>query len=149
VKSYVVEILVKINRKKLRKMILQELILIGEPKGPSKFSLEDQDFAGALRRFASLDYPESQIEVNLSDAGVDISSAYGVFPPVTLKTSGDETSRGGIGTMYVSGPGGLSGRFQASFGFGRNQTLYAFEVAAREILARLHGQSSPNDEYYY
>tara|TARA_R100000030_G_scaffold7524_1_gene5273 strand:+ start:1172 stop:1582 length:411 start_codon:yes stop_codon:yes gene_type:complete len=136
---------VKLNRKKLRKMILQELILVGAPRSPSKFNEDDEDFARALRQFAR-HYPESQITIDLSGNGVGIVSASGAFPPVTLKTSGvDYTSRDN--TIYISGPGGLSGQFGDSFRSGGN--LSGVEVAARVILARLHGSDSPEDEFYY
>ena len=139
----------KINRNQLRKMILQELILIGAPKAPSKFSLEDQDFAHSLQRFASRDYPESQIEIDLSDRGVGISSSSGAFPPVTLRTFGPEYDHqhidgynSSMATIYVSGPGGLSGQFQGIPASRTQQRpVYAYEVAAKEILARLHHNS--------
>ena len=82
----------KLNRKQLRKMILQELILVGAPRSPSKFNEDDEDFASALRFFARQSYPESQITIDLSDRGVGITSASGAFPPVTLKTSGVDSN---------------------------------------------------------
>ena len=135
----------KLNRKKLRKMILQELFLMNKPRPPSKFNEDDEDFAQALRLFAR-HYPESQITIDLSDRGVSIASASGAFPPVTLKTSGVDYD-GLDNTIYISGPGGLSGQFGDSFRSGGN--LSGVEVAARVILARLHGRSSPEDEFYY
>ena len=136
----------KLNRKQLRKMILQELILVGAPGSPSKFNEDDEDFASALRFFARQSYPESQITIDLSDRGVGITSASGAFPPVTLKTSGVDYD-GPDNTIYISGPGGLSGQFGDSFRSGGN--LSGVEVAAREILARLHNRPSPGDEFYY
>ena len=65
----------KITRKQLREMILQEGFLFGEPdRAPSKFSKEDHDFARALRRRAAIDYSRSQIQVDLSETGVTVSS---------------------------------------------------------------------------
>ena len=137
----------KINKQQLRKLILQELFLMNKPRPPSKFNEDDEDFASALRFFARQEYPESQITIDLNDRGVGIASASGVFPPVTLKTSGVDYGGRGDNTIYISGPGGLSGQFGDSFRSGGN--LSGVEVAAREILARLHNRPSHGDEFYY
>jgi hypothetical protein len=135
---------VKLNRKKLRKMILQELFLLSEPREVPKFNPDDQEFASALKYVAARDYPESGTTVDLSDAGVTISSGTGAFPTVTLKTSGAEFNPRRLSynsdgdTVFISGPGGLSGSFSdRHFAHGGlNKT--AFQVAAEEILTRLH-----------
>ena len=136
----------KLNRQQLRKMILQELTLVSAPRSPSKFNEDDEDFAQALRFFARQDYPESQITIDLSDRGVGIASASGAFPSVTLKTSGVDYD-GPDNTIYISGPGGLSGQFGDTFRSGGN--LSGVEIAAREILARLHNRHIPADEFFY
>ena len=119
-------------------MILQELFLFNEPyRWPSKFSEKDQDFAAALRRRAAIDYPRSQIEVDLSDTGVTVSSSSGAFPPVKLKVSGGpEFDIDGKAYMYITGPGGLGGRFRDNAQYAN----YIVDIAAKKILARLHGR---------
>lgn len=130
----------KLNRKQLRKMILQELFLLSEPREVSKFNPDDQEFASALKYVAARDYPESGITVDLSDSGVMISSGAGAFPTVKLKTSGAEFNPSGYsrgGTVFISGPGGLSGNFSdRHFEYGGLDKT-AFQVAAEEILGRL------------
>ena len=135
----------KLNRKKLRKLILQELFLLSEPKETSKFNPDDQEFASALKYVAASDYPESGITVDLSDSGVMIASGVGAFPTVTLKTSGDEFNPERLYTpffksVFISGPGGLSGSFNDSHFEHGGLDKTAFQVAAEEILARLHGR---------
>ena len=136
----------RLNRQQLRKMILQELFLLSEPREVPKFNPDDQEFASALKHVAARDYPESGITVDLSDAGVTISSGTGAFPTVTLKTSGAEFNPHRLSyysegdTVFISGPGGLSGSFSdRHFDHGGlNKT--AFQVAAEEILGRFLGR---------
>ena len=131
-------ITMKITRKQLRKMILQEGFLFGEPDlDPSEFSKEDHDFARALRRRAAIDYSRSQIQVDLSKTGVTVSSTSGAFPSVTLKVAGGpEFDIDGKAYIYISGPGGLGGRFRDNAQYAN----YIVDIAAKKILARLHGQ---------
>ena len=127
----------KITRRQLRAMILQEGMDFGEPDlFYSKFREEDHDFASALRR-AAIDYPRSQIQVDLSETGVTVSSASGAFPSVTLKVAGGpEFDFDGNAYIYISGPGGLGGRFRDHAKYYNN----IIDIAAKKILARLHGQ---------
>lgn len=130
----------KLNRKQLRKMILQELFLIDEPKEVSKFNPDDQEFASALKYVAARDYPELGITVDLSDSGVMISSGTGAFPTKALKTAGSEFKYGRGYTVFISGPGGLSGKFSdRHFEYGGLDKT-AFQVAAEEILSRFLGR---------
>jgi len=132
----------KLNRKKLRKLILQELFLLSDPKEVSQFNPDDQEFASALKYVAARVYPESGITVDLSDSGVMISSDTGAFPTVTLKTSGAEFNPSGYsrgGSVFISGPGGLSGSFNDNYFEHGGLDKTAFQVAAEEILVRLHG----------
>ena len=128
----------KITRRQLREMILQEGMIFGEPDlFYSKFREEDHDFARALRRRAAIDYSRSQIQVDLSETGVTVSSASGVFPSVTLKVAGGpEFDINGKAYIYISGPGGLGGRFRDNAQYYN----YIVDIAAKKILARLHGQ---------
>jgi len=133
----------KLNRKKLRKMILQELFLLRDPKEVSKFNPDDQEFASALKYVAARDYPESGITVDLSESGVMISSGVGAFPTVTLKTAGSEFNPSGYsrgGSVFISGPGGLSGSFNDRHFEHGGLDITAFQVAAEEIIGRLHGR---------